>query len=555
MSENLKVFGNYSAENLIIVYNKNKIFPKNYTIENFEMTFSENVHTLLKMSIMVKEDSFNEWAFVINERSYMDKNDSSLVLVFDGNSHFSGIIKNITRGEYNDRGYLVELVVESKSIIMDRTRYVAVYQNPNLTYFDIIKDITDEYTDKVHILGITNSKENSTSHNELNTRISNGLLVQYNETDWEFISRILSHLGLALYNHENGSVLIGFHKQIMSTDIDPIQTNRYETMEKMGVQLLRSKKLDGPYLHMGGNKLYLNGNLLGYVAQGKIICREDKFFGEYILRDYEYIHPLIYNEKIKGATLEGKVKRTPYSTQNKIGAAAMTIDFIDGVKLKAGYLQENNQVYKVTYRNDMVISNHKLERYQFPYVTPYSKTKTGLFCAPEIGDNVLVYFSSNIEADAFVIGAAKNERSLRFTNPFERNYVTTQDERTLFGKLDSDLSEENNTKDMLESVEACTEKLFNFSVASDKLGIYLKDTIYEETKQKSVLTHENCSIVSKNSYNLNSEEISVTANSNYEEKADKKSENIDSKTGIYNSKEESANSISTITNNHSVKIR
>jgi hypothetical protein len=555
MSDNLKAFQNYSAESLTIIYNENKIPPNNYTIENFEMTFSENVHTLLKMTIMVKEDSFDKWAFVIINRSYMDTNDSSLVLAFDGTLHFSGIIKSITRGEHDDRGYLVDLVVESKSIIMDRTRYVAVYQNPNLSYFDVIKNIVDEYTDKVHIIGITNSGQNSTGRHELDQKISNGILVQYNETDWEFLMRILSHLGLALYNHENGSVLIGFMKEIMQIAIDPIKSNMYESMEKMGVQLLRSTKLEGPYLYMGGNKLYRNGNLIGYVAQGRISCHEDKFFGDYILRDFEYIHPLIYNEKIRGATLEGKVKRTPFSTQNKIGAAAMTIDFIDGVKLKARYLQEKNRIYKVAFRNDMVMSNHKLERYQFPYVTPYSKTKTGLFCAPEVGDNVLVYFSSNVEADAFVIGAAKNERSLRFTNPFERNYVTTQDERTLFGKLDRDLSEENNTKDMLESVEACIDKLFNFSVASDKLGVYLKDTIYEETKQKSVLTHENCSIVSENSYNLNSEDINITANSNYEEKADRKSENIDSKTGIYNSKEENANSISTITNNHSVKIR
>lgn len=108
---------------------------------------------------------------------------------------------------------------------------------------------------------------------------------------------------------------------------------------------------------------------------------------------------------------------------------------------------------------------------------------------------------------------------------------------------------------MLKSVEASVDKLINFSLRYDKYGLFTKGLISEESKIKSSLLHENISITAKEGYSLNSDNINVIANSTYKEKADSKREDIDKKTGVYNSKQEMANKMAITTNSHNIKVR
>lgn len=547
---------NYDNEHFDIVFNEKEMVKQGYEILNFNMSFMENSHTMIKMTLKIKKAHFHDWELFLNHRSYKDDNDFGIVLQWDKRKYFSGVVTKLTKGIHDDHGYKLDIEIVSKSLIMDRTKYIAVYQNPKISYFDIIKNIVMSYDGKVNIMGITGHDASGADHPELDKRIENGLIVQYNETDWEFMIRILSHLGLALYNSENGSINIGFPKQTTEElQIDEKDSNTYETIEKIGIKMYRSKKIDTLSFYVPGDKLYSGSGIYGYVSSGNIFCKENKFYGTYTIKDYDYIHPYIYNEKIVGATLEGKIKRVPYTTGNKLGVAAVTVDFIDGVILKAKQLSKENSFYKVSSRNDYIKINGTIERQQLPYITPYSQTKTGLFCTPEVGDNVLVYFGTNIESAAYVIGSIKNERSIRFSNPFERNYVTTGDELNLRKKLDEDMCETDNTKNMLSCVEASVDKLINLSIREDKYGLFVKAIISEESKVKSALLHESLNITAKERYSLNSDNIDVIANSNYTERADNKKEDIDNKTGIYNSKQEEANNVAIVTNTHSIKVR
>lgn len=337
-------------------------------------------------------------------------------------------------------------------------------------------------------------------------------------------------------------------------EIDKVNSNIYETVEKFGVKTYRSTKLETTSFYVPCDKISDDSNITGYISEGLVSVIENKFYGEYIIKKYEYINPYIYNDKIKGVAIEGKIKRVPYSSGNSLGIAAVTIDFNDGVVLKAKQLMKENSDYVVSSRNDYIMVNHKIKRQLFPYVTPYSQTKTGFFCTPEVGDNVLVYFGTNIESDGYVIGSIKNDKSIRFSNPFERNYITTSEEMELFGELDGDMGEANNVKNMLESVETSVNKLVNISFNNDKYSIFVKSVIAEESKSKSSILHEIFSITAKESYNLSADNINISA-SNYVEQADTKKEKVDSKTGIYNSKEEAANKVTIVANTHNINVR
>ena len=549
MMENTR---NYDVEQFGIIFNEQEMNKLGYEIIYFQMIFEENKHTIVKMKLEIKKSNYNDWDLFLNNRSYMDEDDYSVVLHLDKRKYFAGVVQKITKGIHNDGGYHVDIELVSQSIIMDRSRYIMIYQNSSLSYLDIIKYIAAYYDKKVSIIGVSDSVENNSDHNELNEKIENGIIVQYNESDWEFLIRILSHLGLCLYNSENGGVQIGFPKNtIEDLPIDQLNSNVYETVGKMGLQKYKIKKLETTSFYVPGDKL----NTYGYISSGIIMCKENKFYGEYTIKDYDYTNPYIYNENIKGVILEGRVKRIPYDKSNKLGVAVVTVDFIEGVESKAKELGKENGIYEVRGRNDYISLNGNLERWQFPYVTPFSKTKTGLFCTPEVGDKVLVYFGTNNESSGYVLGAAKNERSERFSNPFVRNYTTTEDEVGLFKALNDDLQENDNTQNMLKSVEASIDRLIDIVLKNDKYRMYVKTLISEESDNKSSFVHEKYGIVSKDGYSVSSDTIDVTASSMYNESASVKSEDIDSKKGIYNSKEEISNRIAIVTNVHSIKGR
>lgn len=430
----------YDASHFDIIFNDQEMVKTGYEVLDFNMNFMENTHTKVRLNLAVKKSHFNDWELFLSNRMNLDEGDVGVTLLLEKRKYFAGVLTSFRKGIHDDEGYKVEIELESKSILMDRTKYISVYQNPKLSYFDIIRQITSYYNDKLTIMGVTNKEKNDTGHFQLDNKIEKGIIVQYNETDWKFIARILSHLGLALNNIENGGIMIGFQKHTMENlEVNDKSSDYYEIVKKIASQTFKSRNLETSGFYVPGDKVFMKSNNGGYISSGEIVCRDNKFYGKYLLKDYDYTYPYIYNDNIKGVTLEGKIKRVPYATGNKLGVAAVTVDFMDGVNLKSKELSKENGLYKVSYRNDYIMVNGNIERRQFPYVTPYSKTKTGLFCTPEVGDNVLVYFGTNVESDGYVVGSVKNERSLRFSNPFERNYVTTEEEMELFGELDSDM--------------------------------------------------------------------------------------------------------------------
>ena len=89
--------------------------------------------------------------------------------------------------------------------------------------------------------------------------------------------------------------------------------------------------------------------------------------------------------------------------------AVMTLDLTEGLM----DLGENGQSFKDKYAG----------KSYFPYVTPYSQTNTGFTPAPEQNDRVALYFPSENETHALVMGAVNNNGNGRFTNPDKRNFT------------------------------------------------------------------------------------------------------------------------------------
>ena len=285
------------------------------------------------------------------------------------------------------------------------------------------------------------------------------MTIQYNETDWEYLKRLASYTGQPVMPYYD-KVLVGFLKN------QAVQTpnTTYSQYGKSKKNKRTMYKITGTEVYAVSTPIKLKTrNRAGgeetendyYVIESRIYNEGNTLKCEYTLgKQTDYFVDPIPHEKIKGAVIEARtvhIARTDESKSNHgrsegssdnlegktIGAkplnkyiekaenqnqnenvkervkasdiAVMTLDLTEGL-LKLG---ENGQSFEDEYAG----------KSYFPYVTPYSQTNTGFTPAPETNDRVALYFPSENETHALVMGAVNNDGNGRFTNPDKRNFT------------------------------------------------------------------------------------------------------------------------------------
>lgn len=103
---------------------------------------------------------------------------------------FSGIMTDIRISEQAQMK-TVRIEAKSRSWLMDRTKHSRSFQNTKMTYRALAWEILKCYKGE-------NAKEQCSLIYAGAERKTEGLIVQYEETDWEFLKRVLSLAGLAL---------------------------------------------------------------------------------------------------------------------------------------------------------------------------------------------------------------------------------------------------------------------------------------------------------------------------------------------------------------------
>lgn len=553
--ENTKINQNYQVHDLKITLNGNEINTNGYNIINFNMSFKENQHTIVNMELEIKEEYAKEWEIFNKETLSNIDNDIFITFSFKERKHFAGVIQKLEIAEHNSKGLKIFLEIKSKSELMDRNKYYKVYQNPNITYLDIVKELAKKYEDRIIILGVSDIADNKSEmiSKKLFEKISNGLIIQYYETDWEFLIRIISHLGIGVFNTENGGITLGFINNMgIKKELNKLTSSLTKVREKKDIYY---KVYSQEYYILGDEILNENELSIGFISQGEIKYDDGKFKGEYILKNQDYIFPCIYNENIKGCSIEGKVVRIPLKPNNSENIAVLTLDFFEGLKKTVKLKLKNNKRIKIEALKDEVITEKHIERFQFPYAVFYSKTKTGYFCAPEIGDTVVVIFPTTEECEGYVAWAVNNKESLRFSNPFIRNYKTTEKEKEILEQLNKDKEENIKLSDMIETVLGSDRKLYNFAISSGVFYEYTKESSSEETNYKNLTAQEEINFLSNKVYKLNANDIQVAATNTYLEKAETKDVSITTKNSIYETKNEKGTSFEVIANSHNVNIK
>lgn len=327
-------------------------------------------HSTLKLSGLVE----NEEEFLYGVSDGQD-----IEVIIQGSEGtkilFSGIVTGVS---ITESGQMKTACVEgkSRSWLMDRMKHSRSFQNAHITFQALTQEILKDYTGS-SLIYTGDSQE-----------IGN-LIIQYEETDWDFLKRVLSLVGLALTPDSQKAGL----KLFAGVPKFPETALSYTVLEM-------DKDMDSYY--------YLKANKREVHAAD---------FTQYIISS-EQLMGIFDTAAVQGQPLAVYAYQYSFEQQEMIGTYCL--QSAKGLVVQASYpmhligaalMAKVVRVSKNKIQAAMEIDGAHIERavHWFPYSTlSASPDGSGWYCMPEIDDDVRIYFPSKQEAEAIALSAVSN---------------------------------------------------------------------------------------------------------------------------------------------------
>jgi len=312
--------------------------------------------------------------------------DVSLLSIEPGgqmNTLFQGTVQDVEVMAVQG-SYYIEVYAIANSYYLDTMRKSRSFQNKKITYEKLVQQVTADYPGaSVKDMVSQGSKTGQ-------------LIVQFEETDWEFLKRLASHFHTGLVSDvQSGS--IQYYFGIPENETLTLNTLNYSVKQDIGryLKLIKSgvggiKKQDFIYYqvetcqnaHIGDAVKFQGQTLYVYQMKGRM---EKGVFLYYITLTTKkgMSQPYQQHDRIAGCSLGAKIKKI-----------------------------KNDQV-KVSLEIDEISGHNPGEPCFFPYSTIYSSQDgSGWYCMPEIGDHVRIYFPDGTEEHSYAISSVHEEVDL-----------------------------------------------------------------------------------------------------------------------------------------------
>ena len=349
-----------------------KIALNGYQIEHIlslEMQENVNDHGKLHLTAVISEELAEQYVYTTTPMM-------PVTLSYQSDNGMTPLCHGIvTEIQVNCQGntYYMDLEVKGKTYAMDIVEHSRSFQKTSMTVHQLIKEVMSGYDDYDCIIQIPDEQIQR-------------LVVQYKETDWNFLKRFASHDGAVLVpdvESEKLALFVGIPQNAESYSINPYQ---YSVVKKIDEYLSIKKNCwkdaletdftvfqvcDYQIFRVGNEIIFNNATLT--VQSVQRILQDGVLKNQYELRQKNGLRGLeIYNEKIVGISLTGKVTKV---SRDKIMV-------------------------------QLEIDESRRAAYWFPYSTmSASPDGSGWYCMPEKEDQVRIYFPTNQESDAYAVSA------------------------------------------------------------------------------------------------------------------------------------------------------
>lgn len=287
---------------------------------------------------------------------------------------FKGVVRSIAS---KNVGGLRTLTIEaaSRSWLLDTQEHTRTFQYEEQTYKDVAEFIKEKNDAAfIYTRGITEK--------------TGEIIVQYEETDWNFLKRIASQINTVIVpdiENDNIALCFGMPEKTDSYTAAPptydFEKNVLEYTEK------KNKHVDK----------YTEQDATSYIFEERdhlALCTPVSFLGQSL---YVYKAVSRYDGKELVHTYELR-------TKNGFKTKRQNNQKLAGCSLKGQVIDVTNNYIKI---HCLVDAAQQLPMAKwFDYSTVYSHPDgTGWYCMPEVGDAVRLYFPNELERQGYAISS------------------------------------------------------------------------------------------------------------------------------------------------------
>jgi len=273
-------------------------------ILSFEMSVEKDTHAAMQARVLsggnMSEEIIEEFCGTTIEAEITDDNGVTTRI-------FAGHIDNL-KIDYEGELEIVTISALSSTILLDIKKKSRSFQDTSREYFYVIHRVLDDTEDANSII-------------QVQDKLIKKPVIQYEETDWQFIKRLASHLGTSVIpdiREASPRVTIGLRD---GEDIGEIEWIKYKTVFDARYYT-DAAALDMPkqyfvYYDLESYSMYSIGDIARFLGQSMSICalkytlRHDTLHCEYRLAHPDYFKVRQqYNESMRGLSLPGTVLKT-----------------------------------------------------------------------------------------------------------------------------------------------------------------------------------------------------------------------------------------------------
>ncbi|SFR57792.1 type VI secretion system Vgr family protein [Anaeromicropila populeti] len=299
--------------------------------------------------------------------------------------------------------YTIRILGITYSILTDTKKKNRSFQDIGMTYTSLVNQMIKDY-DKGVI------KDLASGGKAIET-----LLVQYQETDWEFFKRLASHFNMGILPSlilEGPKIMFGTYE---GKDWGNIDCHEY-TLSK---NLLDYKQV--------------SENTFPALTEQDVVEYEIDVLDCFEIGEKVTYQGKSYRIKRKQAVLVQDMLRFRYvlSSQRGLGKERIYASQLKGVSLKGTVIKSVQDKVKVHLEIDP--EQAESTAFLFPYTTVYTaEGQSGWYCMPEAGDTVLIYFPSGEEGQAVGMNSYRTgeKGTAQITDP-KTKYFRTADGKEL----------------------------------------------------------------------------------------------------------------------------
>ena len=353
------------------------------SILGLEICHRENAHENLEIRAIVKE---------VEEENILNTDWSDTkILVIKKNEEdrplFYGVIKTFICKKEN-KLLVLEITGLGETIVLDREKKKRSFQNQQMTYKQLVGEVLKNY-DNFNF--IWNTAED---------RIIGTPIVQYEETDWEFLRRICSHF--------NGRMFTEWKAGIQNIFFD-MNHGKEKNADK--VEILEWG-FDMSYYQNG---CYENGISRNRAFYLEVNAKENWQIGDYVLYQNQRYHVYRRNITFKDGEISFHYRM---GTEGMCYQKRMYNECLVGMRLEGTIKKtENESVYI-----QLDIDQQNCSDYPWAWVP---ETNNFCYCMPEVETKATLYFPTKQEVDGqVVLAVVKNKKNEKCVNGQYREFVT-----------------------------------------------------------------------------------------------------------------------------------